>query len=472
MNEPATAFDRRLGLLDATTLVAGSMIGSGIFILLSNMAQRVQAPGVLIGVWVVGGLFTVLGAVCYAELAAMFPRAGGQYVFLREAYGPLPAFLFGWTQFAVIQTGFNAAVAIAFAKYLGRLGPFGGLGEANVLATIRLGRWLPAAVQSRLPEQVATLQINSAQVLACAVIAVLTAVNVRGVREGALVQNLFTLLKVAALVALIAAGLSRLHGMAHFVPLLPGKEMVEAGFLAAVAVALSQALFAYDAWYTVTFVAEEVHDSHRTLPRALVLGTLLVTLVYVLANVAYLAVLPVGEIRAVPENLVAARVAEVIFGPVGRTLVIVAILVSTFGCVNGLILGGARVPYAMAREGLFFRGCAVLDAGKTPRTALIYQGVWSMVLALSGSYETLITCCSFASVTFVGLTVAAVYWLRIRQPDRPRPHRCWGYPLTPAAYLLICVPFLVYVIQGAPKATLSGVLLILTGIPFYLVWRR
>jgi len=204
----------------------------------------------------------------------------------------------------------------------------------------------------------------------------------------------------------------------------------------------------------------------------LVLGTLLVTLAYLLANEAYLAVLPVSAIRADPEHLVAARVAEVVFGPVGFTVVIVAILVSTFGCVNGLILGGARVPYAMAREGLFFRRCAALDARKTPRTALIYQGAWSMLLALSGSYDTLVTCCSFASVAFGGLTVAAVYWLRLRQPDRSRPLRCWGYPLTPAAYLAICIPFLIYVIQGAPKATLSGALLILSGIPFYLAWRR
>ena len=189
MTEPAPSLDRRLGLLDATTLVAGSMIGSGIFILLLTMAQKVQSPGVLIGVWAVGGLFTVLGAVCYAELAAMFPQAGGQYVFLREAYGPLPAFLFGWTQFTVIQTGFNAAVAIAFAKYLGRLGPFGGLGEANVLAVIHLGRWLPAAVQSRLPASLADIPINSAQVVACVVIALLTVVNVRGVREGARVAE-------------------------------------------------------------------------------------------------------------------------------------------------------------------------------------------------------------------------------------------------------------------------------------------
>ncbi len=236
------------------------------------------------------------------------------------------------------------------------------------------------------------------------------------------------------------------------------------------AVALSKALFAYDAWYTVTFVAEEVHDSHRTLPRAMLLGCLLVTLLYVLANIAYLAVLTVGEIAAAPENRVADRVAVVVFGKVGSTLVIVAILVSTFGCLNGLILGGARVCYAMAREGLFFRRCASLGAGRIPVVALVFQGMWSMVLAFTGSYSELLTYTTFASVLFGGLTVAAVYRLRVTQPDRPRPYVCWGYPVTPALYLAICLAFLIYVIQGDPQATLIGLLLILTGIPFYWMW--
>jgi basic amino acid/polyamine antiporter, APA family len=467
----AHQLQRHLRLFDATTIVVGSMIGSGIFIGLSIMAQWVETPGLLVGLWLFGGLFTMLGAISCAELAAMFPHAGGQYVFLREAYNGFWAFLFGWTQLLVVQTGFSAAVAIAFAKYLGVLVP--ALGEANVLLRIPLGELLPAAAQLCVPHCLQHFELNSAQLVACGAIALLTGVNIRGVREGALVQNVFTVLKVAALVALIVAGLARSHGVSHFFPLvtpIPGKMALEVGFCAGLAVALSKALFAYDAWYTVTFVAEEVHDSRRTLPRALFLGCLLVTVLYVLTNVAYLAVLPSSEIAAVPENRVAERVAVVLFGEIGSTLVIVAILVSTFGCLNGLILGGARVCYAMAREGLFFRNCARLDARKTPMVALIYQGIWSMVLALTGSYSELLTYSTFASVLFGCLTVAAVYRLRFTQPDRPRPYRCWGYPFTPALYLAIGLAFLVYVVQGDREATGIGILLVLSGIPFYLLW--
>ena len=352
---------RHLRLFDATTLVVGSMIGSSIFIGLSLMAEMIQTPGLLIGLWVFGGFFTMLGAVAFAELAAMFPHTGGQYVFLREAYGDFWAFLFGWTQFLVIQTGINAAVAIAFAKYLGVLVPR--LGENHVLATIPLGNWLPALLQSRLPHSLLHMEINSAQLVACSVIGLLTAVNIQGVREGARVQNVFTVLKVLALVVLIAAGLFRGGDASHFFPLFaatPGPKAVEMGFMAGLAVALSKALFAYDSWYTVTFVAEEVHDSYRVLPRAMVLGCLLVTILYVLTNITYLLVLPVDQIAAVKENRVAEGVAVVLFGHLGSTLVIAAILVSTFGCLNGLILGGARVCYAMAREGLFFRPCGRL----------------------------------------------------------------------------------------------------------------
>ena len=449
------------------------MIGSGIFLALPIMAQAVPSPGILLGLWIFGGLFTLLGANCCAELAAMLPKAGGQYVFIREAFGDLWAFLFGWTQFLIIQTGTNAVVAIAFAKYLGSLVP--GLGEDVVLATIPLGDLFPA-LHERVPEGLRCLEINSAQLVGCGVIALLTAVNIRGLREGVWVQNLFTVLKVAALAALILAGL--FHGIKspQFIPsstALSAEKVLGAGFLAGLAVALSKALFAYDAWYQVTFVAEEVKHSNRTLPQSLWLGTIIVTVLYVLTNLAYLAVLPVDQIAAVKDDRVAEAVGTALFGNLGATLVIVAVLVSTFGCLNGMILGGARVCYAMARDGLFLRGCAKLHprAG-TPATALVYQGIVSILLTFTGSYSRLLTYIMFASVFFTGLMVAAVYGLRVKQPDLPRPYRCWGYPLTPALYLAICLAFLVYVIIGDPLSSGIGLLLMASGIPFYAIWRK
>ena len=465
---------RHFRLFDATALAVGSSIGSGIFFAQSIMAQWVQTPGILIGLWLFGGLFTILAAMAYAEMAAMMPTAGGQCDFLREAFSDFWGFLFGWTLFLVIRTGSNAAVAIAFAKDLGALVPI--FGEANVLAVIPMGSLLPAAVQTHVPQCLHHLDINSAQLMACGVIALLTAVNIRGVREGVFVQNLFTVLKVAALAALIVAGLACCGGnVSHFFPLIepvPGKDALQAGFLAGLAVALSKALFAYEGWYTVTFVGEEIHDAYRTLPRALLLSGIGVTAVYVLTNVTYLAVLPVGEIAAVPENRVAERVAVLLFGNIGSTLVIAAILVSTFGCLNGLILSGARVCYAMAREGLFFRRCAELHPrNNTPAVALVYQAVWSIILIFSGSYSQLLTYVTFASVLFGGLTVAGLYRLRWAQPDRPRPYRCWGYPFTPAVHLVICSAFLVYVVRGDPQATLIGMLLVISGVPFYFRWK-
>ena len=289
-------------------------------------------------------------------------------------------------------------------------------------------------------------------------------------------MNLFTALKVGALAALIVAGLAWGGGdVSHFFPLvhpIPGPAALQTGFLAGLAVALSKALFAYEGWYTVTFVGEEVRDAGRTLPRALLLSGMGVTAVYVLTNVTYLAILPAAEMAAVPENRVAERVAVLLFGSFGSTLVIAAILVSTFGCLNGLILSGARACYAMAREGLFFRRCAELHPrNHTPSAALVYQAIWSIVLIFSGSYSQLLTYVTFASVLFGGLTVAGLYRLRWTQPDRPRPYRCWGYPFTPALHLVICTGFLVYVVRGDPQATWIGMLLVLSGVPFYCRWK-
>jgi APA family basic amino acid/polyamine antiporter len=467
----------RLGLFSASTIIIGSMIGSGIFVAPSIMAGYVQSPGILIGLWIFGGLFTLFGALSYGELAAMAPHAGGQYVFLRDAYGKFWGFLYGWTLFLVIQTGFNAAVSIAFGKYLGVFFPV--LGEQTVLLTVPLANQVPALAGLDLPAFLREWRLNSAQLVACGVIVVLTGINILGVREGAFVQNLFTVLKVAALAALIFFGL-RWAGAnsANFLPLWDtalGPTAVRENliFPAALAVCMSKALFAYDSWNTATFVAEEVRNPQRTLPRALWWGTLITTLIYVLTVVSYLALMSIQEMAAVPENRVAQRLAQLLFGDVGVSLIVVAILISTFGCVNGLILSGARVCFAMAREGVFFRSNAVVSpATKTPANALLYQGFWSCVLTVTGSYDDLLTYTTFASVLFGALTVAGVYRLRATQPNRPRPYRCWGYPVTPALYLVIAVPFLVYVIQGAPGPSLVGLFLVLTGVPFYLIFRK
>ena len=460
MSRDAATLERRLGVFSATTLIVGSMIGSGIFIAPSIMAGYVATPGVWLGVWLLGGLLTLLGALAYAELAALMPRAGGQYVYLREAFGRPVAFLYGWTVFLVIQTGINAAVAIAFAKFLGGVGLHAG--EADTIATI------------------AGLSFSRGQVVAVCVIALLTWVNARGVREGALVQNVFTVLKVGAIALLVLVGFASGQGAAsHFVPLAgsalgPRAVALGMGFLPAVGVAMSKALFAYDAWNTVTFAAGEVRTPEKSLPRALVVGTLVTAAAYTAACALYLYVLPIDRMPGVEENRVASEVARLVLGRAGVVLVSVAILVSTFGCLNGLILGGARVLYAMARDGVFFAAAGRVDERRhVPRVALVLQAVWSSVLALSGSYDRLLTYVTFASLGFNALTVAGVFVLRRRRPEEARPYRTWGYPFVPAAYLLGAGFFVVYIFVGDPKDALAGVLLVaLVGLGYGLVRRR
>jgi APA family basic amino acid/polyamine antiporter len=449
--------ERRLGVFSATTIIVGSMIGSGIFIAPSIMAGYVATPGIWLGLWLVGGVLTLLGALAYAELCAMMPHAGGQYVFLREAFGPLTAFLYGWTLFLVIQTGFNAAVAIAFAKFLGGVGLR--VGETDVV--LRLG----------------SFTLSRAQIVAVGVIAALTAVNARGVREGALVQNVFTVLKVGAVVLLVLVGFGSGRGsFEHFTPLAGsqlGAKGLEIGLLAAVGVAMSKALFAYDAWNTVTFAAEEIREPQRNLPRALVAGTVVTTLAYVGACAVYLYVLPLDRMAAVKENRVASDVAGALLGHGGVVLVSIAILVSTFGCVNGLILGGARVLFAMARDGLFFRAAGRVDPGtQAPRGALWLQAGWSAVLALSGSYDSLLTYVTFASLAFNALTVVGLFVLRRRRPSAERPYRTWGYPVTPALYLAGAGFFLLYIFLGDKKDSCIGLGLVALGLPAYAWFRR
>ncbi len=444
----AGELERRLGVFSATTLIVGSMIGSGIFIAPSIMAGLVGGPGVYLGLWLVGGALTLLGALAYGELCAMMPHAGGQYVFLREAFGPLVGFLYGWTVFLVIQSGFNAAVAIAFSKFLGGVGL--SLGETDIVM------------------QIGSFTLSRAQLVAVGVIALLTWVNCRGVTAGALVQNVFTVLKVGALVLLVIIGFS--SGKGSFDNFTTAGGAVT---LAAMGVAMSKALFAYDAWNTVTFAAEEIREPQKNLPRALVLGTVVTTLVYTGACAVYLYILPLPKMAAVVENRVASDVAGTLLGHFGIVAISVAILVSTFGCVNGLILGGGRVLFAMARDGLFFAPAGRINTSNyAPQNALVMQGIWSAVLALSGSYSALLTYVTFASLAFNALTVAGLFVLRKKQPGKERPYRTWGYPITPALYLLGATFFIIYIFVGDKQDSLIGIALVALGLPAYALFRR
>lgn len=465
MSNPNEQLARRLSSLDATAILVGSMIGSGIFIAPSLMAKNIAAPGVYLGLWLLAGVFTLLGAFSYAELAAMMPAAGGQYVYLRRAFGPLTGFLYGWTLLLVIQSGFIAAVAIAFAKYLGIFIP--GLGEKQILLSVPLGGLL-------------TFTFSSAQAVALGVIAVLTLINLRGVVAGAAVQNVFTGLKLLALWALVAGILVAGKGsFANFRPLwsteLPrtvAEGAVKVSFLAALGVAASKALFCYDAWNTVTFAAAEVRDPARSLPRALVGGTVVTTLTYVLAAAGYLYLVPLERMAGVPENRIAAVAAQALLGDTGGRLIAAAILVSTFGCINGMILGGARVLYAMGKDGLLFASAASLNRRKAPGVALVLLAAWSAVLTVSGSYDALLTYTTFASLLFNAATAACVFVLRRRCPDEERPYRAFGHPVSTALFIAVACFFVLYIVRGDPRSSLYGLLLVLLGVPVYALIRR
>ena len=448
---------RGLGLLDSTTLIVGSVIGSGIFVAPSIMAGFIQTPGLLLGLWVTGGILTLFGALAYGEMAAALPRAGGQYVFLKEAFSPLWGFLYGWTFLLAINTGFIAAVAVAFAKYLGVFVP--AIGEGTVLLTV------------------AGVSFTSAQAVGLAVIAALTWINITGLRTGALVQNVFTIAKVAAIVVLVVLAVASGRGAAaHFSPLVGtalGPEGLKLGLFAALGVAMGKALFAYDAWNSVTFAAEEMHEPERNLPRALVLGTLGITIVYCAAVAVYLYMVPIQEMFAVKDNRIAAEAAQRMIGPAGAAFIAVAIMISTFGCDNGLILAGARVLFAMGRDGLFFRGVArVHPVYRTPAAALLLQGGVAAVLTMTGKYSDLLTLTAFASLLFNTLTVLALFVLRRRRPDLPRPYRAWGYPVVPAIYVLVSVFFLYNILMGDPLNSGKGLVLAALGVPAYAYWNR
>ncbi|MFN0105671.1 MAG: APC family permease [Bryobacteraceae bacterium] len=443
---------RSLGLFDATTIVMGSMIGSGVFIVAADIGRQVQSPGLLLLSWAVTALLTLIAALSYGELAAAMPYAGGQYVYLREAFGPLYGFLYGWTFFMVIQTGTIAAVAVAFAKFLGVFVP------------------AVSASNSVLPF------VSTQQAVAIGLIALLTWVNSRGIRTGARVQNIFTVAKTAALLGLILAGwffgkndaaVAR-NFTAPFAGVEWGWSTVQL-----VGVALVGSLFSSDSWNNVTFTAGEMRNPRRNLPLALGLGVGVVSLLYFACNYVYLTVLPLEAIQTAPEDRVGTAVARGIFGDRAVQMMAAAIMVSTFGCLNGLTMAGARVFYAMALDKLFFRAATTLDPRThAPVTALWIQCLWAALLTLTGSYSELLDYVIFAVLLFYILTIAGIFVLRRTRPEMERPYRAFGYPVLPAAYILLASVIELLLLLYKPNFTWPGLLIVLFGIPVYFVWKK
>lgn len=465
-------FIKAMTLTDATMLVAGTMIGSGIFIVSADMARTLGSPFWLLVAWVVTGAMTLLGALAYGELAAMYPRAGGQYTFLREAMGPLMGFLYGWTLFVVIQTGTIAAVGVAFGRFLGVLWP---------AVTPDRFAWFPQ-FDVRTAGGVIELGLTPQRLVALLSIWVLTWINLRGVREGKLVQTTLTIVKTGALLALVALGLTigrnaeaiAANFGSGFFGAAPSGGTFTGAFALAFGAALVGSLFSSDSWHGVTSAASEVKDAERNLPRSLLLGTGLVTLLYVLANVSYLSVLPFEMIQGAPEDRVGTAVAQGIFGPSGATLMAVAILISTFGCNNGLILAGARVYWAMARDGLFFRKAGVLSGNGVPAWALMAQAIWTSLLCLTGTYGQLLDYVIFAALLFYALTTVGLFVLRVKRPDVPRPYKAIGYPVLPALYILsaTAVAAILLVADKTRAQALSGLVVVLLGVPVYFLTQR
>ena len=489
METPDGKLVRGLGPLDATMIVMGSMIGSGIFITSAESTRLIGAPGWLLLAWAMAGLMTITGALCCAELAAMMPRAGGQYVFLRQAYGPSVGFLFGWTLFLVIQTGTIAAVAIAFAKFAGVFLPVIATENYLVRPIHLFGAY--------------ALSLSTEQLVAVLLIFLLTWINTRGLEVGRMVQNTFTFAKTAALIGLIAVGLSLgwKAGCAArasawwdpwangWTPQLAQPGLTMAGALALLLIfgkAMVGPLFAQTAWTNVTFTGSEIRDPGKTLPRALLIGCGVVVTLYVLANLAYVATLSLGEIAHAPRNRVAVAAMQATLGATGASAMAAAILISTFGCNNGLILAGARVYYAMACDRLFFRAVARTNAQRVPAAALLAQGLWAALLTLPRTvstdaagavhygnvYTQLLEYIVAADLVFYVLLVAAVIVLRRKNPDTPRPYRAWGYPLVPIVAIALALLLIVDLAILAPATCGIGFAIVLSGFPAFFLWKR
>lgn len=453
------SFKPTLKLLDATMLVAGSMIGSGIFIVSADITRNVGSSGWLIFVWLITGFMTLIAAMSYGELSAMYPKAGGQYVYLKEAYNPLIGFLYGWSFFSVIQTATIAAVGVAFAKFTAYI--------------------LPAFSEDKVALDLGFLTISPAQLLSILVIVLLTFINTRGVKSGKGIQTTFTLTKLLSLFGLIIFGLVALKPevwntnwtdawkLQHLSPDGSTSDYTTIAALGAIAAAMVGSVFSSDSWHNVTFIAGEVRNPKRNIGLSLFLGVLIVTIVYLLTNIMYLGVLPLQEIASADKDRVAVSAAQIIFGQAGTVIIAVMIMISTFGCNNGLVMAGARVYYTMANDGLFFKKAAVLNKAAVPAFALWIQCIFACAWSLSGKYGDLLDMISFVVVAFYMLTIAGIFILRKKQPNAERPYKAVGYPVLPLLYIVMGLTFCILLIIYKPKFTWPGLIIALLGIPVY-----
>lgn len=476
MAEENHLLQKRVNLFDGISIVAGAMIGSGIFIVSADIARNVGSPGWLLMVWLITGIITIIGAISYGELASMMPHVGGQYVYLKEAYHPLVGFLFGWTTFLVIQCGSIAAVAVAFAKFSGVLFPW--ISDKNIL--FYLG----------------PLKVSSTMVVAIIMISFLTWLNTKGIVTGKIVQNIFSSTKVIALFGFIAIGFlatrsihsfeinkevfwkaSQIGANNQIIPL------VGFSLIAAIGTALVGSLFAADAWYNVTYISGEVINPKRNVPLSLFFGTLLVSVIYLLTNFIYIKVLPLSGspdgadvlsrgIQYATDDRVATSAMSVVFGDYAAIIMAVFIMISTFGCNHGLIMAGPRVYYAMAKDGLFFKRVGNINKNGVPGFAIAVQGVWSVLLCLSGTYGDLLDYVIFAVLIFFTLTILAIFVLRVKRPDIPRPYKAFGYPVIPALYILTTTAIMVILLMYKPNYTFPGLGIVLLGIPVFYLWKK
>jgi basic amino acid/polyamine antiporter, APA family len=487
------SFVQAIGLFDGTMIVVGSMIGSGIFIVSADIGRQTGSPGGLLLTWILTGLLTIAAALSYGELAALFPHAGGQYVYLREAFSPLWGFLYGWTLFLVIQTGTIAAVAVGFARYIGVLFP-----------AISPKTWVipPINFSSKY-----AISLSVQQLVAVLMIVFLTYLNTRGVKLGKWIQNVFTSAKILALLGLIllcvfvarnAAAIS--DNFSHFwqvrgaQPIEPGANFLKSllptvsaasgffGLLVAFGVAQVGSLFSADAWNNIGFTAAEVKNPKRDVALSMAFGTVIVITLYCLANVAYLCALPLSHIQNAPDDRVATAALSAIFGAKGAVVMAIAIVISTFGCNNGLILAGSRVAYAMAKDGLFFKATGKLNDKGVPGIALVYQGIWIVVLILlrtrkpdgtyGNLYSDLLDYVVFAALLFYALTVAGIFVLRSKRPEMERPYRAFGYPVVPLLYIVTAAGIMTVLVLYKTQTAGAGIVIVLLGLPVYWLWSR